>query len=490
MDTPIDKRIFLAAIPCLTSGWFAARQVRADIPPGLAWRFFTGAEVGRTAREQLGPGLLLPGGASGGAVAATTRALAACASELLFEATFAAGAFVARADALRRQGDGWELIEVKSSTHDPAKKPDQDLIDDLAYTAFVARAAGATLGRLTLMLISPDYRLGAECSLLVEVDVTAAALARAEEFAALATAIAGAVLATVQPPPELKLVCRSCEFFRSNCLGVDVPDSILLLPRLSQKRFEPIRRFARISALPADVELTPPQARVAQVIRSGIPDRIAAGLTRLEEITWPAHYLDFESVSPGLPWFDGTAPYEAMPFQYSLHVRQAPGDEARHVEYLAPLGADWRVALATQLLEQLGQRGSVITYSGYEKRMLRHLALAAPALAPAIDKVIDRLFDLELVVREGYCHPAFAGHTSIKYVLPALAPELRYDALEIGGGDDAAGAFGLMWVGEWEPERHAAVRQQLQEYCKLDTLAMVRVHDELVRVWQELSAGR
>lgn len=490
MTTLIDKRTFLAAIPCLTSGWFTARQARADIPPGLAWRFFTGAEVGRAAREQLGSGLLLPGGVSGEAASATTRALGDTATALLFEATFVAGSFVARADALRRDGDGWELIEVKSSKHDPAEEPDQELIDDLAYTAFVARAAGVPAGRLTLMLISPDYRLGTASPLLVEVDVTAAALARAAEFTALAPAIAEAVLSLVQPPPELKLICRSCEFFRSACLGVDVPDSILLLPRLSQKRFEPIRQFARISALPANVELTPPQARVAQVIRSGVPHRDAAGLTRLDEIIWPAHYLDFESVNPGLPWFDGTAPYEAMPFQYSLHVRQSPGDTARHVEYLAPLGVDWRAALATQLLEQLGELGSVITYSGYEKRMLRYLAQAVPEVARQIDRIIDRLFDLEVVVKEGYCHPAFEGHTSIKYVLPALAPELRYDVLEIGGGDDAAGAFGLMWVGEWEPARHAAVRQQLQEYCKLDTLAMVRVHDELVRVRQELSAGR
>ena len=482
MPDLIDKRTFLAATVCLTRGWFTARQPRSAVSPGLAWRFFTGAEVGRVAREQLGHGLQLPAGVSHEAGSATARALASREATLLFEATFIHGAFVARADILRRNGDGWDLIEVKSSKHDPEEGPADDVIDDLAYTSFVARAAGLPLRRLSLMLISPDYRLGEEGDLLVEVDVTEAAMARAEEWNALAPAIALAVQSEERPTPILQLVCRGCEFFRSECLGAGVPDSILLLPRLSQKRFDQIKQFVRISALPPDAELTLSQARVARVIQTGTADHVIAGLARLDQIAWPACYLDFESINPGLPWFPGTPPYESIPFQYSLHVRAARDQDPVHTAYLAPIGTDWRATLASLLLDQLGERGSVITYSGYEKRMLRYLAQAVPELGPRLDRVIDRLFDLEAVVKEGYCHPAFEGHTSIKYVLPALVPELRYDSLEIGGGEDAAGAFALMWVGAWGPERHEIVRRHLLEYCKLDTLAMVRVHDALAGI--------
>jgi hypothetical protein len=166
------------------------------------------------------------------------------------------------------------------------------------------------------------------------------------------------------------------------------------------------------------------------------------------------------------------------------------GDDPIHSEYLAPLGDAARRALAELLLDQLGDHGSVITYSGYEKRMLRYLAQAVPDLGRRLDRIVDRLFDLEQVVREGYCHPEFQGRTSIKYVLPALAPELRYDVLDIVGGDDAAGAFARMGGGAWGPERHEATRGHLLEYCKLDTLAMVRVHEELVVLWRELKAER
>ena len=486
MKALIDKRQFLAAVVCPTRGWFEARKPRESAPPGLAWKFFTGAEVGRIAREQLGRGVELPTGSGVETAEATARAIAGGDATLLFEATFVAGAFVARADALRRDEDGWDLIEVKSSKLSAQDGPSDEALDDLAYTTFVARAAGVRLRRLCLMLISSDYRMGDDGDLLVEVDVTQAALARADEWSALAPVVTESVRSVGQPPPVLKLVCRSCEFFRTTCLGANVPDSILLLPRLSSKRFEPLKQFVRIGALPLDAELTPPQARVARVIRSGTPERDPVGLTRLDQVAWPVYYLDFESINPGLPWFPATPPYEAIPFQYSLHARTTMIDDPIHSEYLAPLGEDWRRALAVRLLGQLGDRGSVITYSGYEKRMLRYLAQAVPDLGPRLDQVIERLFDLEQVVREGYCHPAFQGHTSIKYVLPALAPELRYDVLEIGGGDDAAGAFALMWVGAWGPERHEATRRHLLEYCKLDTLAMVRVHEELVKLWREL----
>ncbi|MEO1585386.1 MAG: DUF2779 domain-containing protein, partial [Planctomycetota bacterium] len=84
-------------------------------------------------------------------------------------------------------------------------------------------------------------------------------------------------------------------------------------------------------------------------------------------------------------------------------------------------------------------------------------------------------FDLEPVVRRGLVHPAFKGRTSIKVVLPVLAPDLNYGKLDIGDGGSAVAALARLASGDTTASETQAVRGALFEYCKLDTLAMVRV---------------
>jgi hypothetical protein len=67
-------------------------------------------------------------------------------------------------------------------------------------------------------------------------------------------------------------------------------------------------------------------------------------------------------------------------------------------------------------------------------------------------------------------------------VLPVVAPELSYASMDVENGEDAAGLFALMTVGQRDPADRASHRRQLLEYCKLDTLAMVRLHAALDRL--------
>ena len=57
-------------------------------------------------------------------------------------------------------------------------------------------------------------------------------------------------------------------------------------------------------------------------------------------------------------------------------------------------------------------------------------------------------------------------------------PELSYDGLAIADGTAAMIAF-LGLQDEGDPEKIEATRNALWEYCKLDTLAMVRILEKL-----------
>jgi hypothetical protein len=131
-------------------------------------------------------------------------------------------------------------------------------------------------------------------------------------------------------------------------------------------------------------------------------------------------------------------------------------------------------------LADVGTSGSIVVYSSYEKTRLRALAWLFSDVATQIEAAVLRLFDLEKVVKKGYAHPGFGGRTSIKMVLPIVAPDLSYAALRIGNGDDAAASFAFMRVGITPEAHHATLREALLAYCEQDTLALVRLHDYLL----------
>lgn len=478
----ITKAKFLAAISCGRAGWYAQRAPRAPLTHADRWAFHVGNRVGALARAHLGDGIVLPYASHERALEQTDDALHDPHVTLVFEATFAVAHCVARADALRRADDGWELIEVKSGKMpEDGTSTSEDYLDDVAYTLTVARAAGINIVRATLMLLNREYTLGA-AQQFGTVDVTERANARAIEFAANLHTIVETLLSDTPPAAHLQSICKKCDHFATKCIGVGIDDSILRIPNLRGARFDAIQPFARIRALPLTADLTAPQQRVARIIATNSPHRDARALADLQRVVWPAYYLDFETVMPAIPWFAGDTPYTTIPNQYSIHVCGIPGDVAHHAEYLAAHTYDWRRELTERMLHDLGNAGSILVYSSYEKIQLNAMADWFPHLADQLHAVVARLFDLEKVFKNAYVHPGYAGSSSIKKVLPVLVPHLSYDAMDVGNGSDASALFSLMHEGVIDASEHAAHRIALREYCALDTRAMVELHAAALRV--------
>ncbi len=109
-----------------------------------------------------------------------------------------------------------------------------------------------------------------------------------------------------------------------------------------------------------------------------------------------------------------------------------------------------------------------------------------PDLAVALQEILDRIIDILVVIQDHIYHPDFRGSYSIKKVLPALVPELSYKSLEIADGETAITRFARMARGEISGEQVPVTRRQLLAYCKLDTLAMVKLHETLL----QLAAGK
>ncbi len=202
--------------------------------------------------------------------------------------------------------------------------------------------------------------------------------------------------------------------------------------------------------------------------------------SRLRRLKYPIHFLDFEAFNPALPLYEGTHPYQVIPFQWSVHMLEAGGN-LRHREFLHEGNDNPQEVFADTLLAALGDSGPIIVYSSYEATRIRELADALPSLSHRLYSLLDgRLVDLLQLMRTHCYHPEFHGSFSMKSVLPALAPHLGYDDLAIGDGTMASAAYAEMVRPVTAPERKQEIRENLLAYCERDTLAEVELFRLLI----------
>jgi Domain of unknown function(DUF2779) len=224
--------------------------------------------------------------------------------------------------------------------------------------------------------------------------------------------------------------------------------------------------------------LTPLQRTVCDVIQCGEPrfDPVVKNdLSRLHE---PIHFLDFETFMSALPLHAGTRPYQSIPFQWSCHTL---GDGLGHCEFLYTTPGDPRREFAESLISALPGDGPIVVYTSYENTILTSLAADLPDLAVPLAAIQARLVDLAKVVRDGVQHPRFHGRTSLKYVLPALVDDLSYDGLAVPNGEVATLRYGQAVSGALDEPERKAIFGDLRAYCSTDTLALVRLYEELLR---------
>ena len=189
--------------------------------------------------------------------------------------------------------------------------------------------------------------------------------------------------------------------------------------------------------------------------------------------------MDFETVNPAIPRFSGMRPYDQIPFQWSVHVQRKPGAEPEHFEFLAKDTNDPRREFITSLCPVLGESGSIVVYSAFESQRLSELAAWLPEFAERIKKIQRRLWDMLPVVRNHVYHPKFAGSYSIKNVLPALAPGMTYEGMEVADGTDAGLAWESILRGNLDQTEREKVQKALLDYCGQDTLALIEVLESL-----------
>ncbi len=485
----LSKSKLLAYRQCPKRLWLEVHRpkLREDSAATQA-SFAVGHQVGDIARrlyDPRGKGVLIDPQVDGfdAAFARTQELLTSV--QPIFEAGFRAGGALALADVMlpvRKGGKlAWRMVEVKSSTS--VKDYHRD---DAAVQSFVAHSSGVPLTKIALAHINSDWVYpGNEDynGLLLESDLTDEVFDRGEEVKDWIAKAQQIVAKKREPCVATGKHCGNpyeCGFL-AYCQSQEpqAEQPIRWLPgRLSNGLQAHIEEhgLTELRDVPDEL-LNDKQKRVKAVTLSGKPyfDQQAAAAT-LSTYKLPAYFLDFETIQFAVPIWKGTRPHQMIPFQFSLHRLSRTG-KLEQQAFLDLTGADPSKAFAKALIAACGERGPIFVYNaGFETARIRELSERFPRLAKSLLALNDRILDLLPIARDHYYHPSQQGSWSIKAVLPALCPDLRYGDLDgVQDGGMAMDAFLEAVAPQTSKTRRREIEQQLLAYCALDTYAMVRL---------------
>jgi predicted RecB family nuclease len=482
-DPQLSKSRFVAGWQCHKLLWWKVHEPDAvELQPDKVLQdlFDQGRQVGDAARARYPGGILidLPHHAGAERVAATRAALEAGAPAV-FEATFIADHTFVAIDVLEKQGEGYRVTEVKSST-----SVKDEHIPDLAVQARIAAACGVTVTATDVLHLNKEFRSPASGDLFERSDVTGQVVAYLpqvpDEVAAQREMLAGPL-----PDVPIGLQCfepRECPFIK-RCWP-DNADHIRHLAGVGPKKTATYlaRGISSIADLPAREKLSFTQRRQLKAMAE---QRLIVEPTlaqELEPFVTPPRlgFLDFETVARAIPVWPGMAPWQQAAAQFSYHERQPDGTYT-HAAFLAEGPEDTRPKLAAAMVRATAQADRVVTYTAFEKTRIRELQRAVPDLAGELAALEAKLLDLHPVMKNCVYHPDFRGSFSLKYILTPLVPELTYDDLVIVDGRVASVEIArLLFVADKIPRyERDRVRRDLLNYCERDTWAMVKLVERL-----------
>jgi CRISPR/Cas system-associated exonuclease Cas4 (RecB family) len=475
---PLTKTLFNTGLTCPKLLWceFNAPEMIPEISEALQAIFDQGHEVGDLAKTLYPEGVEIEYGRD--SVKKTQELLKKRLP--IFEASFAYKDAYCKTDILVPVGkDEWDLIEVKSST-----KIKDEHIPDVAFQQYCLEGSKVKIRRCHLMYINNEYvRKGKiEAKKLLEVeDITKQV---ADYLPNVETEIKRLVDIINGPMPDAKL---GTECIKPKECPVHCED----LPELAELTYGGARVYELINQgiklfkdMPADFKLNDRQKIQKEAAITGKrhiePDQIHRFL---KEIKYPLYFLDFETISPAIPLFDGTRPYQNIPFQFSLHIIEKPGAKPKHLEFLVDNPEDPRPAVV-ETLRNIESKGTVLAYNAsFEKGVIEDLIEAFPK-EKHLDSVLGRLVDLMVPFKNfWYYDPAQRGSASLKEVLPALTGK-SYANLEVSEGSEAARKFLDMTYKNkpMSPGEKLALRKALLIYCKQDTEAMIDILKVLEKI--------
>lgn len=482
----LTKTDFIQYLNCPEALWLSKH--RPEQAPKKEFSLFLeklireGFEVEEFATKLFPKAIELP---KHGSHVTTKEALSGSAIHFL-QASFEKGGMFARIDILERKNDGsFHIYEVKSSTKVRTTRKHNHL-KDVCFQKFVMQESGYKVSGTSIIHLNGDYKRSGDlipAELLKIQDVTSQVN---ELYDEVVLEIRQAI--SLLEMDEISMNGCSCRYTtRSNhcdCFSVFNPDvpvqSVYEIGYLSEKKLNNLidENIYRIEDVDSEFDLNARQRNQVNSVKRKMPVVDIGKIHEQINLEYPLHFIDYETYASAIPLIDGIGPHQHIPFQVSIHTLRSDGT-LTHSEYLSEK-LEIPVDLWDHMKSFTGLDGTFISWhASFEKTRNTEMAEMIPEFKEYLEFMNENMFDIEDVFKENYVDGKFRGYTSIKKVLPVMVPGFSYSDLVVQDGTMAMDLWGNLVL---DPDRIAdkeQTKEQLLEYCKLDTLAMVEIFKKL-----------
>lgn len=421
-----------------------------------------------------------------------TKELLNLKSKVIFEAAFEYKGCFARIDMMiyNEQSERWHIIEVKSTT-----KVKDEHLDDIGLQAWIIANAGLPIEKISILHINNLCTYPNLDNLFTEVDVTEQLRGQHPQISPKLNQLFPLLKNEDIPQVDIGKHCikpNPCVFFDQCFAEKNIPKvSIFDLPTLNEKKWElygkgMIDVFDQ-RLLEADnlnekqkIFLDVQKTKKMFLNKPEIQNALAGWV-------FPLVFLDFETISSAIPKYEGSRPFQQVPFQFSVHVLNSIDDlQTEHFECLETVQFDPRPAVIKKLKEIFGRlpkTASVMAYyAKFEAGCLQDLIDYYPNDAAELQSIHDRLVDPLPIFREHVYDSRFKDSFSLKSVAPAiLGEQASYGALDISDGGAAQRAYLKMMNPQTSQTDKDLISKNLLTYCKKDTEVLVQLVQWLFR---------
>ena len=488
MNYKLSKSTFIRGLQCEKSLYLYKKhyKLKDPISPTLQAVFDQGNQVGILAQD------LFPGGVDSSPSShfkmmesvIKTKQFINNGESIIYEATFTYNEVLAALDILVKDDEGWKAYEVKSST-----SVSDTYIKDAAIQYYTIINSGIDLKDISIVHINNNYTLDGELEisqLFTIESVKDQVLDYLPKIPNEVSRLKNVIELDSSPNIDIGEHCidpYNCDF-KGTCWKHIPEYSVFDISRLNKDKKFDLYNQGILTLDQIDLSTTDLSANQVLQVNAEVNGESYINNNELnrfiENLNYPLYFLDFETINPAVPKYQGTRPYQQVLFQYSVHSKQSDNSELIHKEFLADPNEDPRTQFIDQLIDDCGNSGDILVYNiSFERGRLNELMEQFPKHKASLQSIILRLKDLMVPFQnKWYYTPEMKGRYSIKNVLPALVSDLTYESLNIKEGGMASSTF-LSMVNNTFKGNESNVRNDLKEYCRLDTYAMVRILEKL-----------
>jgi predicted RecB family nuclease len=481
MSSPISKSAFIKSEQCLKHFYLYKNHayLRDNLSKEKQLIFKRGNDVGVFSQQLFPNGIDVTIGEKRDQqlFAQKTKDLIEKGETTIYEATFIYDGLLVMVDILNKQDDNWIAYEVKSSL-----KITETYVKDACFQYYVIKNCLPNLIDFNLLTLNPKYVLGAELdiqSLFKKTSIIKDAIKNTDYFSHK-TQEAKFILEQGKIP-DIKIGTHcfqpyTCDFLGSCWKNTSVENSIFTLGKLSKPTLFELynQNIKTIEELPAVNEnefLNKKEIQIQiesvkkQLEQINIPE-IKSFISNIKE---PICSLDIEVWMPALPFYEGTKPFQQIPFLFSMVNKN--NNTYEKYSYFKPIENDNRLEFLETILEKTKPFNTILMYDkSLEESVLNQLAELYPTYRTDINTFKQKIVDIaEPIQKANYYHPKMQGNFTLKSIAPILNSEFDFSALTIQSGITAMYIYESLLL-ETNVFESQQIKEQLIEYCELDAL--------------------